>query len=360
MARYSPTQVHPDAVDLGGISVATVARRADDPRYGTAYDLKNFAAAVPVYFHPLTPGRCLMLCSRRWHTATLGPDGVGTFSSYFTDTTPGWRDLRLPGGTTSPMMGGYAIPIQGSYSSPVLTGAASRGNAYLFTLYSTDAGGVVSHWWYNTTLSTVGALAEELVPTQGDVVFDRGLWLRADHLIIFGSDLSGDLHMARKPWGRIGVDSVPRSLTGTPEDPRWEYWTGAGWSLDPGELAPVVAEDGTGIQTLGPVSVAEYRDRVYMATVVDETISLTEDRVGRIWTQRGGGSWRSVGSVGLGSTVTGSYAGDTVRFQPQMTPVATHPVMVDSNNVSGIPYVYSTVAGGSLVNTWGLWPVLRT
>jgi len=67
--------------------------------------------------------------------------------------------------------------------------------------------------------------------------------------------------------------------------------------------------------------------------------------------------------VALGSTVTGSYMGDTVRFQTQMQPMPSHSVMIDSANAMGIPYVYSTRSVGdgvtSLVNTWGLWPVPR-
>lgn len=364
MARISPTQIHPDAIDLGGVSVATSARRADDPRYGTAYDTTAFAAAVPVHFHPLAPNRCLMLCSTRWHTVTTGPDTPGAFSSYTADTTPGWRDLQLPSGHSVPMMGGYGIPIRGNYGPAVLTGAVSRGNAYLFTLYSTSGGGVVSHWWYNTTLSSIGAVAEESVPTQGTVVFDRGLWLQDTHLVVFGHDTDTRyLHMARKPWGRIGVESTPRSLTGTPEDPRWEYWTGTGWSLNPEEIAPVLNADGTEIESIGPVSMAAYRDRTYMATTAEETISLTDDRVSHIWVQRAGAGWELAGTVALGSTVTGSYMGDTVRFQTQMQPVFSHPVMIDNANATGIPYVYSTRSVGdgvtSLVNTWGLWPVPR-
>lgn len=360
MARISPTQIHPDAIDLGGISVATSARRANDPRYGTAYDVATFAAAVPVHFHPLAPNRCLMLCSTRWHTATTGPGTPGAFSSYTADTTPGWRDLQLPSGNSHPMMGGYGIPG----SDGILTGAASRGNAYLFTLYSTSEGGVVSHWWYNTTVSSIGAVAEEVVPSPGTVVFDRGLWLQENYLVVFGHDTETHaLHMARKPWGRVGATSIPRSQTGTPEDPRWTYWTGIGWSLDTDEIAPVLDASGNEMEAIGPVSVAAFRDRTYMATVAEETISLTDDRVSHIWVQRAGAGWNLTGTVALGSTVTGSYMGDTVRFQPQMQPMPTHAVMVDTANATGIPYVYSTRSVGegvtSLVNTWGLWPVPR-
>jgi hypothetical protein len=270
----------------------------------------------------------------------------------------------------------------------------SRSTEYLYLLFSATTGstttGVVAHWWQNTNTGSVQQVAEEVVtgaysrPTgtspaawtaltddqrraAGDqVVFNRGLWFLTPHLLVFGVSSDNRLFLVRKPWGRIGNNTVEqpgsdyRVLGYTAEDPRWSYYTGDGWSVDPTLAAPVTDAAGDAITTLGPVSVATFRDRTWLATVVAQG----DNRVAKIYSQRGQRAWVAEGAVALGSTADGSYLGDTLRFQQQVPPSVTSAAMTNTDNDAAVPYVVSTksVTGGvsTLRNTWGLWSVPGT
>lgn len=400
MSRVSPSQVSSDSIDSVGVSVTISPRRADDFRYGTVFDTDLLAGVAPLHLHPLTNEQYLLVFSRRWHTATTSADDPGRYVSFTEDTTPGWVKVAVPSGSRTLMNTGFSIPTQKSYDTVVLTDAVSRSTEYLYLLTSSTTGsitsGVVSHWWHNTTTNSIQQIAEEVVTSAmsrpvnttnlawlaftdeeklsgGDlVVFDRGLWFLSPHLIVFGSAPDGRLFMARKPWGRIGynsretVGSSYRTQGSTAEDPRWTYYTGEGWSADPFLAGAVNDSTGTPITTEGPVSVATYRDRSWMATVASDG----DNRHARIYTQRGQRPWKLEDTVFLGSVADGSYLGDNLRFQQQVSPSLSSDAMTTNTNDAAVVYVVSTrsttttegenpVSSSSLLNTWGLWSVPR-
>jgi len=394
MSRESPDQVSSDAIDDVGVSVTIAPRRASDARYGALYDPAGLAGVVPVHLHRLTTEQYILVFSRRWHTATTSATNPGGYTAFSQDTTPGWVKIGVPSGYAIPLGPSYAIPMGTSYTTAVLADAVSRSTEYLYLLTSATTGstttGVVSHWWQNTNSGSVQQVAEEEVteaysrPTgtslaawtaltddqrraAGDkVVFNRGLWFLTPHLLVFGVSSDNRLFLVRKPWGRIGYNTVQqpgsdyRVLGYTAEDPRWSYYTGDGWSVDATLAAPVTDAAGAAITTVGPVSVATFRDRTWLATVVADGTN----RLAKIYTQRGQRDWVAQGAVSLGSTADGSYLGDTLRFQQQVPPSVTSAAMTNTDNDAAVPYVISTksVTGGisTLNNIWGLWSVPGT
>lgn len=407
MVRISSSQVPTGAVDNSGLSVTVAKRRADNPRYGAAYDLTHLAAAVPIYFHPLTATDYVMVFNRRWHTATPAPEDPGSYTDFTDDSSPGWVRVSIPSGQRSLLNGSYAIPLRTAYDSVQVTDALSRSGIYLYLLMSATRGdfttGVVSHWFYNSTTASFGTVAEEEVtgiyvrPTsitdtawvgltdeqrasQGSfVVFDRGLQIVNPHLVVFGTDTEGRVFQARKPWGRIGTNLVtrPENFLGTqrrgvPEDPRWTYWTGTGWTADPVLAAPLVDQSGAVITTLGPISVTTYRDRNLMSAV----IAQDDERLAQVYVQRHSQQWVPHGTVSLGSVADDSYL-DGLRWQQQLLPSSDSPEMISSLNEVAIPYLYSVrqdveqpipegspegtlpVSVSAIDNNWALWSIAR-
>jgi hypothetical protein len=351
------------------------------------------AGVVPVHLHRLTTEEYLMVFSRRWHTATTSSSDPGGYTAYTQDTSPGWVKIGVPSGYPTAMGANYTIPLRTTYDSAVLTDAVSRSTEYLYLLTSVTKNsvttGVVSHWWQNTTSGSIQEIAEESVTEAtarpvnttelawasltseqrvaagSRVVFDRGLWLLSPNLLVFGASADNRLFMVRKPWGRIGTNSVEqagsayRILGTTAEDPRWSYYTGDGWSVDSTLAAPVVDSKGNVITSLGPVSVATFRDRTWLAVVVAEG----DNRLARIYSQRGQRAWTVEDSVSLGSVADGSYLGDTLRFQQQVPPATSSDPMSNSANDAALVYVVSTKSMSEgisrLDNTWRLWSIPR-
>lgn len=367
MSRTGAVQVPSNSVDSDGVSIVTAARSVDDPRAGAVYRPDIFAAAQFIHFHPLTGNQYIGLFSRRWHTATVATGDPGAYSAHTEDTTPGWTVINVPTGHRDQLGDDFSIPVRATVDDRILVSAVSRSSDYLYTLSSVTVGaivsGLVAHWRWNPSLNSVVPVAEETVPSAvrdgQDVIFDKGLWYLTPNLVVFGtSSVDHEVFMARKSWARIGTNRpinkldalVPRST-----DPRWEYFTGTGWSFDSAEVGPVATAEGV-LTTEGPVSTAFYRDRTCMSTVFIETDMR---RTGRIWVSRSGKPWTRVGEVALGNA--GSYLDGTVEFQQQIPPLITHPVMLD--NPGAIPYLVSTKnsSGGNvrLDNDWNLWPLPR-
>lgn len=407
MVRISSSQVATGSLDGSGLSVTVSKRRADNPRHGVVFDLTNLAAAVPVYFHPLTATDYVMVFNRRWHTAIPAPGNPGGYTEYVEDVGPGWVRVTVPSGQRSLLNGSYAIPLRTDYDSIQVTDALSNSAMYLYLLMSATRGdvttGVVSHWFYNTTTNSLGTVAEEEVtgifarPTSitetawlgftdeqrislgNSVVFDKGLQLVNPHLVVFGTDTDHRVFLARKPWGRIGTNLVtlPENFFGTQrrgvaEDPRWTYWTGTGWTADSTLASPLVDHSGAVITTLGPVSMTTYRDRNLLSVVVGDD----DERLARIYVQRHSQHWVPQGTVSLGSVADDSYL-DGLRWQQQVLASSDSPEMTSSLNEIAIPYLYSVrqvveqpvpegspegtvpVSVSAIENNWALWPIAR-
>ena len=375
MGTTSPIQVPEVSVDSAGVSAITTNRSAFDSRLGMMYSPATLAAIQPVHFHPLTSNQYLALFSRRWHTATPSTVDPGRYSAYTEDTTPGWVRLLVPSGAWHLEGEDFAIPWQTPADTVVLTDASSRASEYLYLLASMTLDdvttGVVAHWWYNSTTSALTALAEEIIPSvvledEQEVVFDRGLWQRSPYLLALGwSSDDKMLYLARKPWYRIGTNRPLANkqrmggviTTGT--DPRWQYYTGSGWSFDGDDIGPVVDVTGAPVTTEGPVSVAHYRDRSWITTVA----ASGNDRSAVIYGTRGGSAWRQLGTVPLGSTADGSYLGGTLQLQTHLPPVVTSSEMMAATSMAAIPCVYSRMlsdADDLLENLWALLPIHRS
>lgn len=395
MARISTSQVHADSVDDAALSIVTAPQRANESRYGAVYDSTNLAAMVPIHFHPISSSEYLVLFSRRWHAATHSSDDPGSYTDYTEVIEPGWFRVSVPTGQRTLVGDGFSIPTRNTYTSTELIDAVSRANDYLYLLMSvttdTTTTGLVSNWSQNTTTGAVTSLAEEELPPAvsrppeitelawetfsaaqrtelgSAVTFDRGLWFSSPHLVVFGADEFNRLYLARKPWSRIGYNLVARPgdtlgvpVVPTAEDPRWSFWTGDGWSTTAYLAQPLADVSGAAITSLGPVSVATYRDRTLLATVA----AKDTNRFAQIYIQRGSRGWEKGDGVALGSD---SEYLDVLRWQQQVPPGVATSEMTNQANEAAIPYVFSTLievsgenAHSTLGNTWALWPILRT
>lgn len=324
-----------DAVDADGISLVTTTRSAspDDPRQGLAYTPTNLAAFTPVHFHPLTPGRYLMVFSRHWISSVVSATDPGAYTTSVEVPEPGWA-IVSGAGAEPPADGSYLMP-----GSPgrTLTAATSRGQDYLFTLSATADGGHIQHFRYSPVRTTLTQAASETLPDVGDVHFDMGLHIGNTDLHVFGTDNDGRIYRARKSWGRIGTNpstgvALSPELLDTLdeadaddlrvraqrlpsragqrdeiEDPSWQYRTDTGWSRDPADLAPWLST----INSVGPVSLATFRSRTYLATVS----ASGAVRTGHIWsTLPGMTGWKAEAtSVALGEGE--NYLGGTIQLQ---------------------------------------------
>ena len=410
MVSSPVVQVPSSSLDHAGLSVSTATPSLADPRVGTVYDPTVFAAAAPIWFHPLRDGRHLMLNARSWSAATPVGGIPGGYSDYAEDLTPTWTIVDGPTGNRSSVPG-YAggPPIKTATSARVLVGAVSQSSTNVYLLNSVQIAGepqaVLQHLFVSPT-DSVDVCAEEVLPTatvgEDTVVFDKGVQYAMPYLHLYGTDSTGQLYRIRKPWAQVGSNAPDLRLGNSTSIPQgWEYFHGTGYSRDPAELAPVQS----GLTTLGPLSFAVHQDVVLASTVATSTVvplppppppppppdgevgfpyifpfilvegplpvtlgrvkggdSPTPEEgtyVGVVWMSRGGRPFIRVGTVPLGSPVDGTYLGG-VQLMSQLgaNPAAT--AMTTTVKV-GVPYVVSTrevVEGGSrLVNTWNLWPI---
>ena len=340
MATSPLAQTPPAALDVTGISAITTNSSPSDPRLGTLYDPKNWAAAVPVWFHGLPDGRFLKLASRRWTNATLSPGDPGGYTTYTEELAPSWTMFSAPTGARSAPPGGYTIPMSTPHSgSPVLTAAVSRANVF-YTLNTvggttavvqsfrvTNPGGLIVPMSEETVpspvVAPVGMAAadwDQLTPAQQaaqgvPLCFGQGVYLWGPHIYVIGTDPSGRMFRARKPWARVGTTAIITSVLGAvTSDPNWEYEGSGNWGRA-STPSPMTGSTGV-LTTVGPVSAFYRRNQLYLATVAQTSTGYT----GTVMSSRGAHDpWSPVTTVDLGPT--GNYLGSGVCFQPQLPPV---------------------------------------
>src|SRR5262249_31406030 len=126
----------------------------------------------------------------------------------------------------------------------------------------------------------------------------------------------------------------------------WEFYTGTGYSIDPGQARPL-----DGVTSAGPLSFAAFRTMAVMSTVDTEGT----DHLGQVWHSQQGRPFRKGGPPGaLGDTPP--HLGHGLQLQAQLETNTTTALMLGASG--GVPYVVSTKAasGGNsaLVNSWGL------
>jgi hypothetical protein len=348
------TQVAQSGVDVDGISIITATRSITDAHRGMIYSPATLAAVTPVHLHPLTPGRYLMTFSRRWHTATSAAGDPGAYSDYTEDTSPGWAIVegsgvcRIPGVT----------PVIPGPAGRTLTAACSRANEYIYLLSTFGSDALIQHLRYSVERDQMTEMAQETIPSvtiDGQtVVFDRGIYMDGPRLTVIGAGLTDHkIYLAHKHWGRVGSNRVSArgglAVGNDLDDPRWRYRTATGWSIDPAELSPLP------LTTVGPVSTAQWQDRLYLSTVEADG----DDRFARVWASRRGAAWSAASDpIPLGSVSDDTYLGGTLQFQQHLS---ANPDRTPIGGGAGIPFVIAVRlvddTDESTVVSWGLWLV---
>jgi len=363
MASTVTAQVPPGSVDTAGISISTATPTASNPRAGTIYNPTTLAAAQPCYFHPMFNGNYLMINAWTWWAGTPA-GGIGYYSGYNETPAPSWLIVDGASGATAPVPNYPLIPFKNPVTTATVTAATSRHPGYLFLLHQVTLNNSVQAILQIMSIATSGAVTltqEEILPTVAldseTVLFDRGLQYADPYMIVYGSDSSGTVYTIRKPWAKIGVSTQLNPTTQThgavgATEVAWSYNSGAGYTPDPTQLAPLTTVDGTSLTTQGPISTAQVNNQLLITTVADNSGTYT----GQVWSSRKGRPITAVGSsVALGTTAT--YLGGGLALQPTLSAVT-----VPSGASAALPYVVSTKAtaegNDSLINTWGTFPVI--
>lgn len=375
MASSPAIQILDTAIDQHGLSVSTAVRSPTDPRPGSVYDNVNIAAAVPIWFHPMTSpslggDNFMMLTSQRWTDATPLSTNPGFSSTYTADTTPSWALVNAANGTVTALNSGFAIPMAGGVTNPTLVGAASRGTNFLYALHSTDQGALVQQWHNNAAINVLTPVNQEIIPVAScgsDVItFDAGVQYDAGtdpYMIFYGiGSVTKRIYMARKAWSRVGDIGA----TARPTDGIWEFFNGTGWVRDPAMVHPVMSDSGP-IVAAGPLSFAHYAiartgpGKLTHYALMAVTQASGSAYSSQVYSSLGGRPWSALGApVSLGSAGT-TYLGGALQLQGHLGP---NPAMVDTaSSATAIPYVVATKqASGSahqIALSWGLIQVPR-
>lgn len=357
MATTSTAQIDPSTIDQLGASVVTATKSAANTRFGSIYDPVALAAGAPVHFHPMPDGSSfLTVFSRRWTAATPSTTRTGFYSAYTQDQHPSWFLAGASGAATA-VSSTPAVPVATPADTVVLRDGTGRAPNYLYLLHTATTGGVaqglVQHFRVDTS-GRVVAVDEETVPslTSPAVVFDKGVDFTTPNITVYGTDSSGNLYLARKPWGAIGSSGTDSSQRGKLSTD-WEYHTGTGWSRSASDAGPL-----PGITSAGPVSVAMFRKTLYVSAVK----ASGAVRSAQVYSRKIGQKFTPLGSpVALGSTADGSYLGGTLQLQPQL--LATSASVNTPASETAIPAVSSVksrVSGqDSLIVSWSAVQIPR-
>lgn len=338
MSTEATTQVLDTSVDAEGVSVISATRTVVAPRQGAMYNPVTLAAAVPLWFHRVQDGRYLAVLKSRWTAATqVYNNGPQLYSAYTETTIPAWT---------------YVVPVTGNISTVlpipslrtgarVITAAVSRRD-YLFILGTLDGEPFLQCFRTVPQGAMVLVGEETLLPG-----LTRGLYADRTHLHVYGADEGGYLVVSRKNWGRIGIN--------TDTARQWEYRGPRGWYADPSEtVALPTTVSGGRIKADGPVSVASFRDRLYLATVFNSSGT----RQVLVYTARAVDDWKFIQSFGTALGDNDTYLGAGMQLQPQL--VANRALMSDGV-VTAFPYLTSkkVISGGNsgILTTWGLLEV---
>lgn len=334
MATERAVQVMDTAVDTAGISVVSATQTLAIPRRGSIYNPDTFAAAAPVWFHPMHDGRYLGLFSRYWNAATAAYNsGPQIYSAHTEVTDPSWAYIDPGTGATT---GPSPIPSN-SAGTRVLTAACSRGD-YLFTLGTLDGNAWVQHFVF-TRNGGLQLQGEEQVP----VNYTLGVYADGSHLWVFGAGTGGHLSLVRKNWGRIGISKDVSQ--------QWQYRSASGWLTDPATSEPLLDTSGGFLPADGPCSMAVVRDRLVLSTTTHaaaawSSTSYTKRQVDSRW------KLRPVAPIDLGTDST--YLGGGACLQAQLP--ANSATLTGTQ--AGFTYVKSTKlvvsANTGILTEWGM------
>lgn len=364
----------PGVVDTAGVSIATATPSSSSPRNGCAYRPATWAASAPIWFHPTWTGKLIWCSALTWSAATASAPGV--YSTHTSSSVPSWALLDPSSGVVGAIPGQAAVipmnvPVDSG--SARLIGGASRAPVYLYLLNAVTISGasqaVVQNFRVAPAGGTITLAREEVLPparpgatattsAQGvtsytggvTVIFDGGIYYHTPFLYVYGTDSTGAVYEARKPWSKIGATSY---LTTSQQRPRgvnslaWEFWTGTGYSPDPTRAAPILTLGGSKWLSQGPLSFASYRRQTVVATVAASSgISY-----GQLWLRRMHGAPAQTGAPQVSLGGSGAYLGGTLQLQPLLAGG-----MGASATLPSVPYVYTTQAGsGSAVTLATVW-----
>jgi hypothetical protein len=368
MSSSPTTQLDSAALDTLGLSVATSPAVSTDTRRGSIYDPTTWAAAAPVWFHPVT-GQALMLATRRWSAGTFDAAIAGSYTAFTEDTAPSWAMISAFTGQRSAVPGQPVnLPMHTTGSDVSLIGAVSIPPGLLFVLSAATVGGIDTAVLQRYQLGINGSVAlslEEVLPTTSEVTFTAGLQFDGQSLIVYGTDSSHQVYKMSKPFGQVGLNtlrSVPvtkytaSDAIGIPRG--WRYYTGTGYSLDPAEISPLLTSEASVLTTRGPMSFGVFRNQNFMTTV---NLSGTTYS-GQFWRSRSGMAFEPISApVALGDSSAGTYLGGGIYLQPQLAPNPAVAPMTTAGVFSGILYVswkkLSAGSGHVLDVAWGILAV---
>lgn len=324
------------SLDRFGLSIATAARSAADPRAGAIYHPADFAAAVPVHFHPLGGSRYLGLFDRYWSAGTPASGAAGRYSAHTTVNAPAAAVVDAALGTAAVVTGapGYALGFRlPTWSTARLVGAASA-SRFVYLLLSTNLGAVLSIWRLDPDDRFV-AVAQvpiaDLAVTGGVVRFDKGVYLDGPHLYLWGADtVTHAVYTARAFASTVAAEVV------------WDYQGDTGWHSS--GATPV-----TGLSSVGPMSTVVFRSRTYLTTV-----ALTGGTyVGQVWASHSmADPWTLVSSQVINASA--DWLGNGLMLQPQVT---VNYAALPTGARAAIPMTWtqaSSVGGAGLDVRWDL------
>lgn len=369
MSSAPTVQLDPTALDMMGMSVATSPPSVTIARSGTFYDPVTWAAAAPVWFHPVAD-QALMIATQRWFDATAAGGTPGAYSAVTIDTVPSWALVTANSGYRNAVPGQTVnLPMNTVATSVSVVGAVSRPPNLLFVLNTATVAGVPTAVLQRFHLGTNGSVtiaSEDVLPAVGGVVFNAGIQYATPNLVIYGTDAAHQVYKVTKPWGQVGFNKTsqvfvqPRTANDAIGSPQgWQYYTGTGFSLDPTELAPITAADGTVLTSRGPMSFGDSRNQTFMTTVTLSGSTYS----GQIWRSRSGQPFAPLGApAALGSSSDGSYLGGGIYLQPQLAPNPAAAAMTADGVISGIPYLTwtrtSPAGGGHVLDVqWEILPI---
>ena len=320
----------PPATTEGGLALYTSRRSADSPAQGSIYSPATLAAAAPVHFHPVAASDHVMVFSHRWHDAAPDPAALGSYTAHTEDPSPCWVRIHASGVPT-PIGGSYTIP---GTEGTTLVGACTR-MTYLYVLSVTDSGAaLITHLRWNPGREMFVAAAQETLPPLFEIAFTRGIYIDGAYVVLVGTNEDGEIHLARKHWGKIGTwktsDPTTWDLSAQIDDIDWRYQTPTGWSTDPALATPLR------LTTDGPVSVSRQGRTLYYAVVESDGAN----RTGRIWSSTDTSPvWADTGVTADLGEQGSTYLGGTIQLQSQL-------------HGDGIPYVTTVLESGGLDVVW--------
>lgn len=329
----------PGSLDRWGLSIATATRTAADPRAGAIYHPADFAAAVPVYCHPMGGARYLMLCDRYWTNATPATGAAGRYSTHTAVNAVSAAVVDAALGSAAPARGcpGYALDFRlPTWTTARLVNAASVAR-FCYLLLDTDTGPVLAIWRLDPDDAFVvvnQVRLPDLVTEDATVRWNRGVYVDGPYLYLWGSDtVTHAVYTARVFTSKVGIAA-------------FDYQSDTGWHPD--GATPVVG----GLTTLGPCSTVVFRKRTYLTTVA----LVGSDYVGRVWSSKTMTQpWALLAEHTINAA--GAWLGNGLMLQPQ---VNVNYAEMPPDAAAALPMTWTRAAadgGAGLDVCWDLLPI---